>query len=136
MRGNGLILLAALAAMASAGPSRAQAPPPNLPSYDLAIRLDTANKTVRLAERVTFTNRTTKPVHELVFCVYPLYEMPEKDLAVLAKTVGRAVEGAGRHDRARPLPGPGDRVVPPDGHHHRDRRSPAGPGRAGQLHDR
>lgn len=87
MRGSGLILLAGLAAVSSAGPGRAQAPPPNLPSYDLAIRLDTANKTVRLAERVTFTNRTTKPVHELVFCVYPLYEMPEKDLAVLAKTV-------------------------------------------------
>lgn len=82
-----LSALIGLLALVAAGPARAQAPPPDLPRYDLSIRLDTPNKSVHVLERVTFTNRTSKPTNELVFTVNPLYELQPGELAVLAKTV-------------------------------------------------
>lgn len=67
---------------------RAQSPAPaDLPRYDLAIRFDTEQKIVQLRERVTWTNRTARPADELVFTIYPLYSLGDKELAVLAKTV-------------------------------------------------
>jgi Peptidase family M1 domain len=71
----------------TATPVRAQTPPADLPRYDMAIRFDTKQKIVTLRERVTWTNRHARPADELVFTIYPLYTMPSKDLAVLAKTV-------------------------------------------------
>src|SRR4051812_39232612 len=69
------------------GPARAQSPAPDLPRYDLLVRLDTCNKVVRLHERVTWTNRHARPADELVFTIYPLYRIPDKDVGLLAKTV-------------------------------------------------
>ena len=60
---------------------------PDLPRYDLAVRIDPANRLVKLHERVTWTNRSKTPATELVFNVYPRYQMPEKDLAKIAKTI-------------------------------------------------
>src|SRR5262245_59234255 len=68
-------------------PAQALEPPAGLPRYDLAIRIDPQNKLVRLHERVTWTNRAKLPVTELVFNVYPHYQLPEKDLATVAKTI-------------------------------------------------
>jgi hypothetical protein len=79
--------LMVLALLMIALPVRGQAPPADLPRYDMAIRFDTQQKVVQLRERVTFTNRHARPSDELVFTIYPLYTMPEKDRAMLAKTV-------------------------------------------------
>src|SRR5579871_2806072 len=61
--------------------------PPDLPHYDLAIRIDTNTHCVQVHERVTWTNRHQRPADELVFCVYPHYKIPDKDFGLLAKTV-------------------------------------------------
>src|SRR5262249_32909634 len=38
-------------------------------------------------ERVRFTNRTKAPIHELVFHVYPRYQVKDGDRAILSKTL-------------------------------------------------
>ena len=80
----GLVL--GLGLLAATG-ARAQEPPQGLPRYDLAIRIDPKNHLVQLHERVTWTNRSRLPTTELVFNVYPRFQLPEKDLAIVAKTV-------------------------------------------------
>ena len=42
---------------------------------------------VKARERVVFTNRSKVPVTELIFHVYPRYQVPEKDRIKLAKTM-------------------------------------------------
>jgi hypothetical protein len=79
----GLFALAVLAG----SPALALEPPPDLPRYDLAVRIDPQNQIVRLRERVTWTNRSTQPATELVFNVYPRYQLPESDVAKVAKTI-------------------------------------------------
>jgi hypothetical protein len=69
------------------GVASAQTPAPDLPRYEMQVRFDTNAKTVHLRERVTWTNRHARPTNELIFTVYPLYRMPEKDVGLLAKTV-------------------------------------------------
>ncbi|MFO0890902.1 MAG: M1 family aminopeptidase [Isosphaeraceae bacterium] len=61
--------------------------PKGLPKYDLAVRIDPAGRRVRARERVVFTNRSQSPVRELVFHVYPRYQVPEKDRLKLARTM-------------------------------------------------
>src|SRR5262249_44250608 len=87
----------------AASQAAAPEPPPDLPRYDLAVRIDPQNRLVRLHERVTWTNRSTVPTSELVFNVYPRFQLPEKDLAVVAKTIellrespGVALDAVGR----------------------------------------
>ena len=45
--------------------------PPGLPRYEMDVRIDVDRRIVRATERVTFTNRTSREVTELVFHVYP-----------------------------------------------------------------
>jgi hypothetical protein len=61
--------------------------PEGLPRYDLDVRIDPANRLAQAREWVTFTNRSAAPVEELVFHVYPRYQVPESDKAVLSKTL-------------------------------------------------
>jgi hypothetical protein len=88
------VFLLAVAALAAGGPVRAQpvpqtplAVPPDLPRYDLDITLDTVGHTVRVRERVTWTNRHQRPALELVFNVYPHFRIAKGDIPLLAKTV-------------------------------------------------
>ena len=77
--------------------SRAPAlePPPDLPRYDLAVRIDPQNRLVRLNERVTWTNRSKVPANELVFNVYPRFQLTEDELPVVAKTIELLRESPG-----------------------------------------
>jgi hypothetical protein len=76
------LLLALGASRASAGE-----PPPWLPRYDLAIRLDTDRGLVSAAQRVTWTNSQPRPARQLVFNAHARYTIPDEDTALLAKTV-------------------------------------------------
>jgi Peptidase family M1 domain len=80
-------LIGVLLAGGTAAPARALEPPPDLPRYDLAVRIDPGRHTVQVRERVTWTNPRERPAHELVFNVYPRYQIAEKDTVLLAKTV-------------------------------------------------
>jgi hypothetical protein len=110
MRPWSAAILLALAALTVGGPLRAQAadatplaPPADLPRYDLEISLDTNAHTVRVHERVAWTNRHQRPAAELVFNVYPHFQPPKGDIPLLAKTVellrqdpSAAVDAVGR----------------------------------------
>jgi hypothetical protein len=58
-----------------------------LPRYDLAIRLDTADRLVTVTQRVTWINRHQRPTKELVFNAHGRYEIPDSDVGLLAKMV-------------------------------------------------
>jgi hypothetical protein len=75
------------ACIGPAGTARALEPPPDLPRYDLAIRIDPAQHNVHVSERVTWTNRHERPALELVFNVYPHFRMAPDDALLLGKTV-------------------------------------------------
>ena len=115
--------------------------PQGLPRYEMDVSIDVAGRMVRARERVTFTNRTAKPVTELVFHIYPRHRVEEADRPKVARTLevlrlspDEAMDADGRRltvDEARvegakvpiafdpkndtvmilPLP----RAVPPDG---------------------
>ncbi len=75
---------------AGAGAADEPAPPvvpAGLPRYELGVRLDPATHSVSARERVRFTNRTAAVVGELVFHVYPRYQVPDSDRLVLARTL-------------------------------------------------
>ena len=61
--------------------------PKGLPRYDMDVRIDVAGRSVEASERVTFTNRTSKDVTELVFHVYPRHRVEEGDRPMVAKTL-------------------------------------------------
>lgn len=61
--------------------------PPGLPRYELDVRIDPEGRRVQARERVAFTNRTNQPTRELVFHVYPRYQVPEGDRLILSKTL-------------------------------------------------
>jgi len=68
--------------------ARRIAPPPEwLPHYDLDIRLDVAGHAAHVHQRVTWTNRSTKPVEEVVFNAHSHYVVPKGDVGLLAKTL-------------------------------------------------
>jgi Peptidase family M1 domain len=70
------------------GQTRRLAPPPEwLPHYDLDIRLDIAGHAAHVKQRVTWTNRSTIPVNEIVFNAHSHYVVPQKDVGLLAKTL-------------------------------------------------
>ncbi len=89
MLGRWQIVLVAIAT--ATGPALGQAlrpvPPPDLPRYEIDLRLDPGARRVAATERLTFTNRSATPTAELVFHVYPRYRMPEADALLLNKTV-------------------------------------------------
>jgi hypothetical protein len=80
-------ILLAVAALAVGGRGRALEPPADLPRYDLAITLDTNTHTVQVRERVTWTNGHQRAAQELVFNVYPHFQIAKGDIPLLAKTV-------------------------------------------------
>lgn len=61
--------------------------PRGLPVYQLEVAIDPAARRVEGRERVVFTNRSKAPTAELVFHVYPRYQVPEADRLVLSKTL-------------------------------------------------
>jgi hypothetical protein len=61
--------------------------PPGLPHYDMDVRIDVDGRLVHASERVTFTNRTSRDVTELVFHVYPRHRVEDGDRARVAKTL-------------------------------------------------
>src|SRR5579885_371080 len=88
------LLLALLPAAAPAAPPevtpavRPPAPPPDwLPHYDLDIRLDVAAHAAHVRQRVTWTNRSAVPVHEIIFNAHSHYVVPKGDVGLLAKTL-------------------------------------------------
>src|SRR6516165_4464387 len=64
---------------------RADGPPEWLPHYDLDIVLDTGRLLVRVREDVTWVNRGTTPVRDIVFNAHAAYRIPESDVGLLAK---------------------------------------------------
>ena len=56
-------------------------PPAWLPRYDVAVHLDTNQRTGHVTERVTWTNNTHSATDQLVFCFYPHYQVPAGDQA-------------------------------------------------------
>src|SRR6478752_4423672 len=84
-----LLPLPAPAAPPEAPPAvRVPAPPPDwLPHYDLDIKLDVAGHVAQVKQRVTWTNRSTVPVNEIVFNAHSHYMVPKADVGLLAKTL-------------------------------------------------
>src|SRR4051812_48243149 len=61
--------------------------PAGLPRYDLDARLDIEGRRVSVRERVQFTNRSSAATNELVFHVYPRFQVQGADKATLSKTL-------------------------------------------------
>src|SRR5262245_41958887 len=88
MARNGLFLTAIVVALAATAPSvRATEVPPWLPRYDLTIRVEPQQRTIKVVERVTWTNRHQRPAHELVFNAHARYTIPDGEVGLIAKTV-------------------------------------------------
>jgi hypothetical protein len=73
--------------LAAHGPCAAEDIPSWLPKYHLAIDIQPDQRRVTAIQRITFTNRHDRPAHELVFCAYARYKIPDEDVGKLAKTV-------------------------------------------------
>lgn len=110
-------LVVGVTALLAAGPSSAAAPevPAGLPRYDLAIKLDIAKHQVVVREDVTWTNRSQRPVRELVFNAHAHFEIPDKDVGFLAKMLeilrvnpseGLDLDGPALDVKTVGLPGP------------------------------
>jgi hypothetical protein len=100
-------------------PVRGDGLPEWLPFYALDVELDADRHLVTCRQRVTWTNPSEQPTQELVFNVYPAYQIPsERDLIVYAKTLellrsspSESLDRAGKHlelhgvwQEGRPLP--------------------------------
>ncbi len=66
---------------------RAQAPPVDLPRYDIDVVLDPAKRLVNVREAVTWTNTSARAVQAIVFNAHAHYSIPDGDVGLLAKTV-------------------------------------------------
>ena len=73
--------------LAICGSAVAQNAPYRLPLYDLDIKVDVAGHQVQVRQRVTWFNHHQRPTRELVFNAHSHYEIPKKDIGLLAKTV-------------------------------------------------
>jgi hypothetical protein len=73
--------------LGASGPAARVPVPPGLPRYEIDGQVDLSRKLVTVVERVTYTNRTKTPVSDLVFHVYPRFQVREQDRAILAKTL-------------------------------------------------
>lgn len=84
-----LLALATALAVALDGGGVACASPQqdDLPRYDLDIRLDPANRSVQIRQRVLWTNNSPLPTEQLVFNAHAAYEVPSGDIGLLAKTL-------------------------------------------------
>src|SRR5262249_28323553 len=81
------LILCFVALLGAAAPALGGPPPGWLPRYDLDIHLDTAKRLAIVHERVTWTNSSDQPVHDLVFNAHAHYTIPDKDIGLLAKTL-------------------------------------------------
>src|SRR6516162_4743074 len=77
-----LVTLPAL--LLAVAPAAAQVPA-WLPTYDLDVRLDTANHTASVRARVTCVNRHARPASQLVFNNHAHYKLADKDVGMTAK---------------------------------------------------
>ena len=68
-------------------PPRRDAPDHHQPEYNLDIQLDIAGHTALVTQRVTWTNTHSVAASELVFNAHSHYEVPDKDIGLMAKTV-------------------------------------------------
>lgn len=82
---GGLLAVALVAWWPSA--ARASGIPAWLPGYDLDIRLDVDGHQAVVRERVTWFNRHATPTAELVFNAHSHYKIPDKEVALLAKSL-------------------------------------------------
>ncbi len=82
------ILLGLALSVCGAAPATPRIPiPAGLPRYEMDVRIDVAGRSVFARERVTFTNRTSRDLTELVFHVYPRHRVEESDRPMVAKTL-------------------------------------------------
>src|SRR5690242_17541083 len=79
--------LAVLLALVAGPAARADGPPAGLPRYDVDVVLDVAKHVARVRERVTWTNRQSRPACELVFNAHAAYAIPDGQVGLLAKMV-------------------------------------------------
>ena len=89
MRTRGCLVccMGLLLSLGSAGKAVAQALPPGLPEYDVNVVLDTRTRAVDVQQRVTWTNRGSRPTRQLVFNAHSRYVLPTKDFILVAKTL-------------------------------------------------
>jgi hypothetical protein len=66
---------------------RLAAPPDWLPHYDLDVRIDVHGHAAHVKQRVTWTNRSTVTVAEIVFNAHSHYVVPGGEVGLLAKTL-------------------------------------------------
>ena len=85
VRSSILLIAAWLALPACARAADAAQAPAHLPRYDLHVELDQQHHRVHVRETVKWTNRTAKPLDQLVFNFYPHYRVPAGDYFYLAK---------------------------------------------------
>lgn len=78
--------LALLLLAACADPAAADVPE-WLPRYDLAIDLQVEKHVAHVRQRVTWTNRHSRPSDRLVFNVHSAYTVPKGEIPLLAKTL-------------------------------------------------
>lgn len=81
------ILIAALAVTSGAVAAERLAHPPNLPRYDLDLKVDTGSGLVSFRMDCTWTNRADKPTDRVLVNFYPNYKIPPGDYLLLAKTL-------------------------------------------------
>jgi hypothetical protein len=66
---------------------RKELPALHQPEYDLDIQLDLDRHTALVQQRVTWTNTHSLAATELVFNAHSHFELPDKDIGLMAKTV-------------------------------------------------
>jgi hypothetical protein len=76
----GLILPIALLMMAAPAVAEELRPPSWLPHYNLGIDLDVAGHKAKVIQEVTWVNRTSQPIDELVFNVHSRYTPPKNPI--------------------------------------------------------
>lgn len=84
LRTIALLLLILCVGQSSGGPL---AMPTWLPRYDLNIHLDVHGHTVKVRQRVTWTNRHPQKTNKLVFNVHSRYQVPKEQIGFMAKTL-------------------------------------------------
>src|SRR4051812_24206323 len=71
------LLLALFSLLGVGSFARAADPPAGLPLYDVDIHLDPAKRLAKVHQEITFTNRTSRPVSEIVFNVHGRYTVEQ-----------------------------------------------------------
>lgn len=75
--GRFCVTIVCLLLLASSGVCLERQAPAGLPKYDLAMRYDLAGHQVHVTQNVSWLNRTSQPVDEIVFNVHSKYQPPK-----------------------------------------------------------